>query len=368
VIRHLLLLTSVLLAGKIQSLLAQTPRPVVTSFKVMGKEMKITAGNIVHFSPGENSVAFDYALPGVNNSSGLLFAYKLEGFDEDWIQAGNRQYVNYTNLYGGDYSFRLKVAIGEGGWYEMGTPVKFHISTAFYNSAWFLAIVAFAIVLVAGFIIYFAYRTQLHRLLAMQKVRNSIASDLHDDIGSSLSSIMLMSEMAGRQPELAASYHSQISEDAKTIIENMNDIVWAINPDNDSLSQIVVRMQSFAANLLEKKSIALQFESAPEIENLKLGMKERRNFYLIFKEAIHNAVKYSSCNQLKTSISASGNMITCVVSDNGKGFDTSKSYTGNGLRNLDKRAREMNGNLQIISTTGKGTMIILSFKTTHTGS
>jgi len=357
-----------LMAGKMQFLLAQTTYPVITSFKVLDKEKTVTGDKLIHLSPRENSVSFDYAVPGVNSSSGLLYAYRLEGFDNDWVQAGSRQYVNYTNLNGGEYSFHLKVAIGEGGWYEMAAPFKFQIKTAFYNSAWFIMLIAFAIILVAGFIIYFAYRTQLHRLLAMQKVRNSIASDLHDDIGSSLSSIMLMSEMATKKPDLAATYHAQISEDAKRIIENMNDIVWAINPDNDSLSQIVVRMQNFAANLLEKKNIALQFESAPEIENLKLGMKERRNFYLIFKEAIHNAVKYSSCNQLKTSIDASANMITFVISDNGIGFDTSKTYTGNGLRNLEKRAREMNGILQIISAPGEGTKISLSFKTTQTGS
>jgi len=352
---------------EINSSFAQTPHPVITSMKVLGQEKNLKDSATIYLSSGENSISFEYAVPGIDSSRGLSYSYRLEGFDKDWVNAGNRQYVSYTNLYGGDYVFKLKVAVGEGGWYEMISPVKIHISKFFYNSAWFIILVALTIVMVTGLVIYFAYRAQLQRVLMTQKVRNSIASDLHDDIGSTLSSIMLMSEIAAKKPELATSYFSQISESAGKVIENMNDIVWAINPDNDELAQIVVRMKSFAASLLEKRYIALQFESSPGIDNLRLGMKERRNFYLIFKEAIHNAVKYSSCSIVKTTISAAGDMITLVIEDDGIGFDTEKNYMGNGLRNLHKRADEISGTLQLISAPGNETKITLSFKTTQTG-
>jgi signal transduction histidine kinase len=367
VIRLLLPLIIILFAGEMNFSFAQ-PRPVITSFKVLGKERKLDPPATVKLSSGENSFSFDYTIPGTIHSPGTKYVYQLEGFDKNWVDAGNREYTNYTNLHGGNYTFKIKATTDGVHWSEINPPVTIHISASFYNTAWFIVLIVLIIVLITGLVIYFAHRTQLQRILMTQKVRNSIASDLHDDIGSSLSSIMLMSEMAGKQPQQAAGYLLQISENARSVIENMNDIVWAINPDNDTLAQIVVRMQSFAADLLDKKNISLQFEAPPEIETLKLGMKERRNFYLIFKETIHNTVKYASCNHVKVKIDISGNMITLKIEDNGKGFDAAKSYAGNGLRNLQKRAAEIEGDLELISSPGNGTTVLLRFKTTQTGS
>ena len=310
-----------------------------------------------------NYIRFQYTTIDYKNQQNLQYHYQLYGLDTTWINGENQRSVIYQHLPPGNYSFNMKARNNKGVWSKTATYV-FTIKNPFYKTGWFIVLITLAIVIVTGFVIYFAHRMQLQRILMTQKVRNSIAGDLHDDIGSSLSSIMLMSEMAGKQPQQAPGYLAQISESARTIIENMNDIVWAINPDNDTVAQIVVRMQSFAADLLEKKNIALQFDAAPEIETLKLGMKERRNFYLIFKETIHNAVKYASCSRVKVKIEISGKMITLKIEDDGKGFDTAKSYTGNGLHNLQKRAGEIQGDLQLISSPGNGTSVLLNFKTT----
>jgi ligand-binding sensor domain-containing protein/signal transduction histidine kinase len=310
-----------------------------------------------------NYIRFQYTAIDYKNQQNLQYYYQLSGLDTTWINGGNLRSVIYQHLSPGNYNFNVKAKNNKGVWSKTATYV-FTIKSPFYKTGWFIILIVLTIILVTGLIIYFAHRIQLQRILMTQKVRNSIASDLHDDIGSSLSSIMLMSEMAEKQPKLASGYLTQITDNSRTIIENMNDIVWAINPDNDTVAQIVVRMQSFAAALLEKKNITLQFEAAPEIETLKLGMKERRNFYLIFKETIHNAVKYASCNWVKVKIEVSGKMITLKIEDDGKGFDTAKSYTGNGLRNLQKRAGEIQGDLQLISSPDNGTSVLLSFKTT----
>jgi signal transduction histidine kinase len=118
-------------------------------------------------------------------------------------------------------------------------------------------------------------------------------------------------------------------------------------------------MQQFAGSLLEKKNIALHFDVASLVPSLKLGMEERKNFYLIFKETIHNAVKYADCSIVKVTIDSNDKAINLKIEDNGKGFDTAKTYVGNGMHNLQKRAKEINGILEVASLPGCGTSMLL---------
>jgi signal transduction histidine kinase len=351
-------------AGNLNYCSAQSPLPVVTSFKVSGKTIPVSS--VVKLDAKNNSFSFDYTLPG--SASSACYAYMLEGFDTGWITAGNRTYVNYTNMPGGNYIFKLKASVDNMHWVSASNPVIIHISTHFYNSVWFVVILASAILFATALIIYFAYRTQLQRIIATQKIRNNIASDLHDDIGSSLSSIMLMSELAQKKSAETNNYFDQIRDNAGKIIENMNDIVWAINPKNDSMTEIMTRMQNFASALLEKKNISLQFEAGPGIKNLKLTMEERKNFYLFFKEAIHNAFKHADCTVVKVDIDNKEKNINMRIEDNGKGFDVSKNFMGNGLNNMRNRAAEIGGTIKIDSSAGTCTTVCLDFKTTQTGS
>lgn len=353
-------ITTFILTATINCCLAQ---PVITSFKVSGKETPLSS--TIQLTEENNSFSFDYVLP--NSSIPVRYTYTLQGFDKYWIDAGSRTYTNYTNLPGGNYTFKLKASTDSVNWTEIVSPPLINISTAFYKSAWFIVLLAIAIFSAAALVIYFAQRVQLQQILMKEKIRNNIASDLHDDIGSSLSSIIIMGEVAKRQPAETANYLTQITETARQVIENMKDIVWAINPENDNMEQMMIRMQRFACGLLEKKNIMLHFDAMPETENMKLGMEERKNFYLIFKETIHNAFKYAECSNVTVQLKNNGNTITMKIEDNGKGFDTSKKYMGNGLYNLQKRTTDINGMLEISSVIGSGTSTMLAFKTTQTG-
>ncbi len=368
VLRLLSLLVFFIWAGEINFSYAQILHPRIMSFKIKGSEQNIPVSSVINLPDRKNSFSLEYGVADNIDASQIKYKYKLEGFDGDWTDAGNRQYINYTNLPGGTYRFMLQASADGIHWFEMGNPVTVHISVPFYNTVWFLILITLTIIIASGLIIYFAYSTQLQRILMAQKIRNNIASDLHDDIGSTLSGIMLMSELAKKQPGEAGNYFDQIKENSRTIIENMNDIVWAVNPKNDSMSEILSRMQSFASGLLEKKNITLEFVPDPGIESVRLGMEERKNFYLIFKETIHNAFKYAQCTKVRVQLYHDDKAITMKIEDDGKGFDTAKKYMGNGLHNLQKRADEMQGKLQINSIQGKGTIILLCFKTTQTGS
>jgi signal transduction histidine kinase len=211
--------------------------------------------------------------------------------------------------------------------------------------------------------------------LKQQAMRNKIAQDLHDSVGSTLSSISVYSQVAKiykqqeKQNELQDALE-KISATSGEMISEMNDIVWAINPRNDNMNTILQRMESYAKPLLQTKSISFRFTYDPAILLLNLKMEQRKNFYLIFKEAVNNALKYSDCKHLEVDVKVSGKFIELLVQDDGVGFDmeqmkakSAKSLSGNGLNNMKRRAADMKGECQVSSSPGKGTTVRLRFLT-----
>ncbi|MEP7374000.1 MAG: ATP-binding protein [Chitinophagaceae bacterium] len=202
------------------------------------------------------------------------------------------------------------------------------------------------------------------RIKQMQKMRNSIADDLHDDIGSSLSSISIMSELAKAKSPQAEPLLASISENTSAIQENMSDIIWAVNPQNDRFENVLQRMNLFAAEILEAKNIQFEFTSDPSLAAYRFTMKQRKNLYLFFKEAINNAAKYSDAGKVFVRINKKDNHVEMNISDNGKGFDTTGMFNGNGLNTFKKRAEELNAEFKISSPVNEGTTVQLKFKIT----
>ena len=197
----------------------------------------------------------------------------------------------------------------------------------------------------------------------MQRIRNKIATDLHDDIGSTLNSISVFSEVAKKDSTKRDQALEMIGESSRKIVDSMSDIVWSINPDNDSLDKIIFRMRSLSYNLLKAKKIECSFSADENLSGIKLPMEIRRNFYLIFKEALNNLVKYSKAAHASILISREYGSITFIIRDDGVGFDNTQEYTGNGLGNMKKRAEEIDAALFIESGIGRGTSIELNLKT-----
>lgn len=202
------------------------------------------------------------------------------------------------------------------------------------------------------------------RLKQIQNIRNSIADDLHDDIGSTLSSISIMSELAkARSPE-ASPILASISQSATSLQENMSDIVWTMKSTNDSFENLLQRMNQFASEISDAKNIILDFEGDESLADSRLTMKQRKNLYLFFKEAMNNATKHSGAEKIFVSVFKREQQVELVVRDNGKGFDTHRTFPGNGMNTLRKRAEELHGDLKILSTRAGGTLVKLSFKIT----
>lgn len=200
------------------------------------------------------------------------------------------------------------------------------------------------------------------RLTQLQKMRNNIADDLHDDIGSALSSIGILSELAkARSPE-ALSLLSSIEESIINIQENMSDIVWAVNPKNDRFENVLQRMNQFASEILDAKNIELSLKSDESLSGLRITMEQRKNFYLFFKEAINNAAKYSVAKKVCVNIVQKDRQVEMTINDNGKGFNVAEISGGNGMGTLKKRAAELCADFKIQSLPQEGTIVKLKFK------
>jgi signal transduction histidine kinase len=208
--------------------------------------------------------------------------------------------------------------------------------------------------------------------------RERISHDLHDDVGTTLNSIAVYSELALQQVGVdnpqTLPILNRIGDASRQLIEVINDIVWVVNPQNDRFENIVVKMRLFAADLLMPKNVKIDFDAHERLNRLNLSIEQRKHFYLIFKEAVNNVFKYADCTRLNIFIELKNGDICLIIADNGRGFAVSEQNQGNGLKTMQKRAAILRGPLSVTSELGEGTTVLLNFpvnesyQTTQTGS
>jgi len=229
------------------------------------------------------------------------------------------------------------------------------------------------VILLSG---YGFYRYRINKKTEMQQVqlkdRLQISQGLHDDIGSTLSSISVYSQVAKKlsekdQKEEMNEMLGKITDASKEMVSEMNDIVWAINPKNDSMDRILQRMESFSTPLTSARNIHFELQYDKSVLSLQLKMEKKKNFYLVFKEAINNAIKYSGASELRAVVKSDNDLLKLIIQDNGVGFNAAKemsdnntTLSGQGLKNMHQRAIELGGDLFIESKLGSGTIITLA--------
>jgi signal transduction histidine kinase len=243
------------------------------------------------------------------------------------------------------------------------TGFRFRVVQPFYRTWWFISL----LVAVIGATVFFVYIDRIKSVIKMHKLRIKIASDLHDDIGSTLSSISIMSDLL--QSQLDSSGHAEellkkIGSNAHNMLESMDDIVWSVNPSNDRFQYLDMRIREYAIPLFESKNIRFKISTPPEPATLSLSMDVRRNLFLIAKEAVNNLVKYSGCDVATIEFSFNRSTLAMKIGDNGKGFDMEKIKNSgrNGLRNMQQRAGQIHAKLSVDSGINRGTCISLSLK------
>ena len=319
------------------------------------------------FSYKENNLTFEFSSNSFRNESKVLYSYQLEKGKNasEWSIAQPIHTVSLVSLSPGSYKLRVKAMTSENLWSETPAEYRFIINSPFWSTWWFRLLVV-AVIVAA---VYLLYRFRIKQLKKVMAVRMKISRDLHDEIGSTLSGIGIISEMAKQQlesekpAELKKSLE-KISVNTGETLGKMSDIIWAINPLNDSFEEIISRLESYAKSIAIPLGIQVYIKATEEAKQVNLDMQKRNNIYLICKEAINNAIKYSGAGQLFFVIEKNNQHICIIVRDDGKGFDSNRQFGGNGLKNMEARAKEIKANLNITSENGSGTAVELSLNIT----
>ena len=313
----------------------------------------------INFNSNQNSLTFYFSTLSYYAGDKLNYYYRLKGSKQDWQKSENGSQVNYSLLPSGNYVFQIISKNDEG----ISSPISelgFTIISPFYFSWWFITL---CIIFITADL-YLIYRIQENKRKALESMRSRVARDLHDDMGSTLSTINILSTMAknrlGIDKVKTEQYISKISDNSQRMMDAMDDIVWSIKPDNDSMQKISGRMREFSTNVLEAKNIDLEFRVDESINDVRLNMTARRDFFLFFKEAVNNLAKYSKASKASIHLGLHNKKMVLIIKDNGVGFDIDKVDFGNGLNNMKKRADLLKARIQIQSKENVGTVITLN--------
>jgi two-component sensor histidine kinase len=337
------------------------PKIYITRMEIFNEEYPIeNIINAIQLNYDQNYLKFIYSGINLSSPEKIKYKYHLIGIDKDWVET-DETYSNYTNLDDGEYIFEIK-ARNEWGYWSEPASLSFTINPAWWETLWFYSILILLIGSLIAFIASYRYRN----LLAIERIRTKISTDLHDSIGSGLTEITIVSELLNTQQNAniddLKNGLKNISITARSLVGNMSDIVWLVNPKKDSLKDLLLRLQDSYQEVLAQANVSFQINNIEHLEETRLTMTFRQHLFLLFKEAINNALKYSKCTELILDIKQIGDDLKLSLKDNGIGFNLESESSGNGLINMKERANAINGNLEIISKLNEGTILNFSGK------
>ncbi len=310
--------------------------------------------------------AVDNVAPGKNQ-----FMHRLEPIEKAWRNSEDVHEASYTNIAPGDYEFHLRGTNSDGVWSSKEMVFKIFIAPPFWKTSWFLGIVV-AFILAAIWIFHkMISKKQIRYALEMERIRSAerermreeISKDFHDELGHKLTKISLFSELSRRAKDVRQSseFLNKVSEAAQSLSANTRDFIWALDPEKDTLYDLVIRLHDFARDVFDKTGMTFFVEGMDQkLEAVFLTMTWRRHLTLIFKEAMHNALKHSEAKEIRLRVSLSENQLELSLSDSGKGLSPAIGSDHHGLKNMDERAKIIGGQLDIVSEPYTGTSVRFS--------
>jgi ligand-binding sensor domain-containing protein/two-component sensor histidine kinase len=335
-----------------------------TDFRIFNESVKLDTSILfkkaITLSHDQNAFSFEFTALNYTNPEKNQYAYKMEGFHDDWIYSGNEHTASFTNLDPGNYVLWVKGSNNHGLWNEEGTSILIIITPPWWATWWFRTIAFLALI---G-IVYGIYRYRVNKILEMERLRVQIASDLHDDIGSALTRIAVHSEIiqTTTEKEKVSSASKRIGNMSREIITTLSDVVWSIDSRNDTVGDLIDRMRDFLETVFPAGSIHIAFKTKGLHFDQKVEQSLRQNIYLIFKEAVNNAAKHSGADEIKISMINGDGKFKLEISDNGIGMNESEIHKGHhGIENMELRAKRINGKLKI-EKLEKGTSVNLITK------
>ncbi len=340
------------------------PPPVfISRVRIAGKDFPLallgeSAVSGLTLEPEAKQLEIDFYALNLASGEALRYQYTLDG--KNWSEPTPQRSLTF-NYGAGDYELQFRAVNSDGSVSPTPAKISFTNLPQFYQRLWFQLLVAVVIALV----IYAFYRNRLRRMVELEKVRTRMATDLHDDIGSSLSQIAILSEIVRQKVGAGVANEplNMIADTSREMVDAMSDIVWAINPQKDHLKDLIQRMRRFAEDMLDaQENIRYRFHFDDLGADVALGADVRREVYLIFKETINNLAKHARASEVAISIETEKDLLKIEVKDNGRGFDPAAErdgYGGNGLPNMKKRAAALGGKFEIESAENAGTTVRL---------
>jgi signal transduction histidine kinase len=322
--------------------------------------------------PAHRRLDFEFAALSFGAPENVRFQYRLDGFDENWIEAGMQRVATYSRLPAGTYHFRVRGCNSSGTWNDAAQPLAFIVTPFIWQNWWFqLAILGVFTLSVIALVRYLSFRRlqlkvrALEQQAALDKERARIARDIHDDVGNRLTRITLLSGLALRdrtEPDKTSGHVQQISSAVRQVTDSLDEIVWAVNPRNDTLSHLINYIGQYAVEFLNAAGVKASVDLPDHPPERSVSADVRHNLFLVTKEALHNIVRHANAREVSLRVTVNGEWIGMSIEDDGRGFDRAPDNgSADGLRNMRQRMEEIGGEFGIESRPEQGTRISLRY-------
>jgi signal transduction histidine kinase len=309
--------------------------------------------------------ALDFTDPSRNR-----YQYKMEGYDDHWVDAGTRREAFYTNLDPGTYTFLVRASNNDNVWSDTPLAVEITIVPPFWMTWWFRGILVVAIIGAGGATLRYLELRKIKRRLerveqerALERERARISRDMHDDLGANLTSLSMLAEIARMSlddREKTDAQLQRITSLSTDVVRSLDEIVWAVNPRADHLGNLTAYLSEFAQEFLSSSQIRIRFDFASSLPDAALSSEQRHNIFLVVKEALTNVVKHASASEARLSLGMSGDVLWIEVQDNGTGTGKrEKTSPGNGVRNMQQRMESIGGRFSMRNVEPSGVVVRL---------
>ncbi|HXR46646.1 MAG TPA: two-component regulator propeller domain-containing protein [Candidatus Limnocylindrales bacterium] len=359
----------------------QLPPPVLIEKVLMdGRPVEGNgrAGGALRIPPGRHQLEFRYTGLSFVAPEKVSFKYRLQGSDQEWTDAGTKRAVIYNYVPPGRYRFEVMACNSDGIWSTASAVLAFTVHPFFWQIWWFYVVAGVsAAAMLTGGVFWIARRRMLRKLdrlerqRAIERERTRIARDIHDNLGANLTRISLLSQSVQgelQNPEQAAVQLNRIYDTTRELTRALDEIVWAVNPEHDTLDSLANYLGKFARNFLEPLAIRCRLDLPVQLPPWPVTAEVRHNLFLAFKEALHNVVKHAAASEVSISLTTDARAFTLRVRDHGRGFvpepllrellhQPGRSASGNGLRNMHRRLEKIGGRCEIRSAPGQGTEV-----------
>jgi signal transduction histidine kinase len=327
-----------------------------------------TLNKQLRIPPSHRHLEFDFTAFNYRAPENLQFRYQLMGYDNGWSRAGADRSAAYSRLAAGDYQFRVEASIGDGPWSSPPATVNFEVIPFFWQTWWFrigvLLAFTLSVIAIVRYVSYRRLRRKLHAMeqqAAVERERGRIARDIHDDLGNRLTEIQLLTGLAernGEVPQNTMTHIHEISSAARQATDALDEIVWAINPGNDTLPHLINYLGQFATDFMRTAGIQCRVDLPENPPAKSVSAEVRHNLFLAIKESLSNIARHSDATEVSVLILATEKSLSVIIQDNGRGFSgEAKTDGADGLENMRLRIAEIGGQFQIKSTPGVGTSI-----------